>query len=89
MKNQRQGFRSTKPKSAQADQLQDEKFEINLTLDTHRKKKDVYCKIWYMNKKIFTEQTGKFPVQSIIGHRYIMVFVEIEENYINTEPMKI
>ena len=89
MKHQGQGFRSKKPKSAQADQLQDENVEINLTLDTHIKKNDVYCKIWYMKEKIYTDQTGKFPVQSIIGHRYIMVFVEIDENYINTEPMKI
>jgi len=37
---------------------------------------------------VHTDQTGRFPVTSSRGHRYIMVLIEIDSNYIAMEPMK-
>ena len=53
-----------------------------------RKKHDVYFKIWDAQEKMYTDQTGRFPVQSSKGNRYMMVLVEIDSNYIDAEPMK-
>ena len=59
-----------KPKNAQANQLQDENVDINITLVTHRKEKDLYCEIWYTKQTFYTDQTGKSPVKSSRGHRH-------------------
>jgi hypothetical protein len=34
------------------------------------------------------DQTGRFPATSSSGNKYIMVLVEIDGNYIDSEPMK-
>ncbi len=36
---------------------------------------------------MYTDQTGRFPANSNVGHKYIMVLVEINSNYINA-PLK-
>ena len=59
-----------------------------ITPATHRKQNDVYCKIWDTKETIYTDHTGKFPVHSTRGHRYIRVMVEIDANYIDAKPMK-
>jgi hypothetical protein len=41
-----------------------------------------------MQEKVYTDQTGKFPVLSSKGNRYVMVMVEIDSSYIDAEPMK-
>ena len=38
---------------------------------------------------IYTNQTGRFPVTSAQGHKYIMVLIEIDGNYIAMEPMRL
>ena len=56
-----------------------------------KKGQDVYIKMvdtWDMKNTIYSDQTGKFPVKSRAGNRYIMVMVEIDSNYILVEPMK-
>ena len=56
-----------------------------------KKGRDVYIKMvdtWDMKNTIYSDQTGKFPVKSRAGNRYIMVMVEIDSNYILVEPMK-
>ena len=56
-----------------------------------KKGRDVYIKMvdtWDMKGTIYLDQTGKFPVKSRAGSRYIMVMVEIDSNYILVEPMK-
>ncbi|KAL7503486.1 hypothetical protein ACHAXN_001274 [Cyclotella atomus] len=37
---------------------------------------------------IHTDQTGRFPVVSGKGHKYIKVLVDIGSNYITMEPMQ-
>ena len=41
-----------------------------------------------MKNTIYTDQTGRFPVTSSSGHKYIMIMVEIDSNVIMAEPMK-
>ena len=56
-----------------------------------KKNRDVYIKMvdtWEMKNIIYSDQTGKFPVKSRAGNRYITVMVEIDSNYILVEPMK-
>ena len=38
--------------------------------------------------KIFTDQTGRFPVPSIDGYRYLMLLYEYDSNTIQAVPMK-
>jgi hypothetical protein len=37
---------------------------------------------------MYTDQTGPFPATSSNGTKYIMVLVEIDDNFIDAEPMK-
>jgi hypothetical protein len=37
---------------------------------------------------MYTDQTGRFPVTSSRGNKYIMVAVELDGNYIDAEPIK-
>ena len=46
------------------------------------------CKIKNMKQKIYTNQTGQFPVVSSQGKRHVMVLCKIYENLILTEPIK-
>jgi hypothetical protein len=48
----------------------------------------VYIKIYLATDTVHFNQTGCFPATSSRGHKYIMVLVEIDGNYIDAEPMK-
>jgi len=39
-------------------------------------------------KSMFSDQTGKFPITSARGKKYIMVAVELDGNYIDGEPLQ-
>jgi len=39
-------------------------------------------------KAMYTDQLGRFPITSAGGHKYTMVAVELDGNYIDAEPMK-
>ena len=53
------------------------------------KHKDVYVRVFDATKKtMYTDQTGRFPITSARGHKYIMVAVELDGNYIDAEPVK-
>ena len=41
-----------------------------------------------MQNKIYTDQTGQFPVTSRKGYKYIMVAFEADSNHIMAEQMK-
>ncbi|KAL7508361.1 hypothetical protein ACHAXN_006033 [Cyclotella atomus] len=54
----------------------------------HKKEQDVFVKTYDVGETIFSDQTGKYPVQSQRGNKYIMVIAEIDSNAILMEPMK-
>ena len=37
---------------------------------------------------MFSDQTGKFPITSARGNKYIMVAVELDGNYIDGKPLQ-
>ena len=37
---------------------------------------------------IYTDQMGKFPISSSIGHKYIMILWAIDGNVVLAEPME-
>jgi hypothetical protein len=85
MKQTRQGVRSTK--------VIDE--DAMLEAETHPKPtpgvkiKDVYLRVFDTSKKaMYTDQPGRFPITSAGGHKYTMLAVKLEGNYIEAEPMK-
>ena len=83
MKQQRQNVRSTKVKQNATDN-QDKEDQNK----PQAKLKDVYIKIYFANDTVHFDQTGRFPLTSSRGNKYIMVLVEIDGNYIDAEPMK-
>ena len=44
--------------------------------------------MYELKETTYTDQTGKFPVTSRSGNKYIMVMVEVDSNAILEEPMK-
>ena len=53
------------------------------------KHKDVYLRVFDATKKsMYTDQTGRFPLTSSRGNKYLMVAVEMDGNYIDAEPMR-
>jgi len=88
MKGQRKGVRSMKVK-----QTVEIKIEPGTEETTHhhipaKKMNDIFVKTYELSDEIHTDQTGKFPVTSQRGYRYIMVGIHIDANYIFCETMK-
>ena len=39
-----------------------------------------------LNRKIYSDQTGKLPITSFCGNQYIMVLFELKSNNILSKP---
>jgi len=86
MKQTKEGIRSTKVIDKDA----------LLNADTFSKPapgikfKDAYLRVFDTTKKaMYKDQTGHFPITSAKGHKYTMVAVELDGNYIDAEPLKL
>jgi hypothetical protein len=81
MKQTKQGVRSTK--------VIDEDAMLEFKPSPGVKHKDVYLCVFDATKKaMYSDQTGRFPITSARGHKYIMVAIELDGNYIDAEPIK-
>eukprot|EP00804_Cyclotella_cryptica_P028262 CCRYP_014618-RA/>CCRYP_014618-RA protein AED:0.29 eAED:0.29 QI:0/0/0/1/0.5/0.33/3/0/697 len=81
MRQSRQGVRSTK--------VLDEDMLSEVKPTPGIKKKDVYLRVFDATRRsMYTDQSGPFPIMSKQKHRYIMVAVELDGNYIDAEPLK-
>ena len=81
MKQTKQGVRSTKV--VDADKM------LGFQQKPGVKHKDVHLQIFDATEKsMYSDQTGKFPISSAQGNKYIMVAVEIDGNYIDCEPIQ-
>ena len=49
---------------------------------------DLFSKIKYHNKSLYSDLIGRFPIKSVDGYEYICVFYHPGTNYIHLEPMK-
>ena len=82
MRQVRQGVISTKEKLTVT-----EKYDSN----THaplRKNHDIYVRIDQVRDTIYTDQTGKCPITSSRGNKYIIVLCAIYGNVLLDGPMK-
>ena len=53
------------------------------------KYKDEYLRVFDTTKKaMYTDQTWRFPITSAKGHKYTMVAVKLDGNYIDAKPLK-
>ena len=79
MKQIQQGLQSTKPTPTSPPS----------TPTPGTKHQDVYLRVYDATKKtMYTDQTGRFPIISRRGHKYVMVAVKLDGNYIDAECMK-
>ena len=66
--------------------------ENEIKIETKGKTRTIYTREYNLknelDRKMCTNQTGKFPVTSFRGCQYIMVLFEIDSNNILVEPMK-
>ena len=69
----RKNARSTKVQESQA---------------TSKRSNEFYAKTIELNGKVFSDQTGRFPVTSSKGNKYIMVMCDHDSNAILTKPLK-
>ncbi len=83
LKQQRQNGRSTKVKENAPDNLDKVAHQDKL----QAKIRDIYIKIYLSSNTVHFNQTRCFPATSSSGNKYSMVLVEIDRNYIDTEPM--
>jgi hypothetical protein len=44
--------------------------------------------MYEIRETTFSDQTGKFPIRSRSGNKYMMIMVEIDSSAILVEPMK-
>jgi hypothetical protein len=49
---------------------------------------DMFIQIHNPTDTAHSDQTGRFPVTSSSGNKYIMVLVKVDGNFIDAEPMK-
>jgi hypothetical protein len=81
MKQSKQGVGSTK--------VIDEDATVEFKPTPGVKHKDVYLRVFDATKKaMYSDQTGRFPISSSQGNKYIMVAVKLDGNYIDAEPLK-
>ena len=79
MKKQRQNVRSTRIKVEVGDED---------TSSAFPKQNNIYIKIFNVRDTINTDQTGNLPVTSSRGHKFLMILVNVDGNYIDAEPVK-
>ncbi|KAL7502356.1 hypothetical protein ACHAXN_001073, partial [Cyclotella atomus] len=85
MRRVKSGVRSTKAQVEEPEEIQLAEAEL---AELRRKHRDIYVTVKEHSEMIHTDQTGRFPVVSDAGHKYIMTLVDIDSNYIAMEPMR-
>ena len=48
----------------------------------------LFLKVTECSSKIYTDQTGRFPITSSCGYKYIMISYDYNSNNIHVEPIK-
>lgn len=90
MRQQMQGVRSTKPKMppTQASTHNNVPIdEFQPTSNSPTRTNSYHMQAMEFTGQIFSDQTGRFPITSSRGNKYIMVVYSYDSNAILTEPM--
>ncbi|KAL7502280.1 hypothetical protein ACHAXN_001635, partial [Cyclotella atomus] len=85
MRRVKSGVRSMKAQVEEPIEVRQAEAEL---AELRRKQRDIYITVREHTEMIHSDQTGRFPVVSSRGHKYIMVLVDIDSNYIAMEPMR-
>jgi hypothetical protein len=85
MRRIKSGIRSTKTTQPIAPEIETTEKELR---ELKRKHRDIYVKVKDTAEMIYTDQTGRFPIVSSQGHKYIMFLCDVDSNYIAFEAMK-
>jgi hypothetical protein len=80
MKKQRQNVRPMKQKQIVEETSEDE------VLTRAVAKHNILAKVLKACNTVYSDQTGCLPVQSNRGNRFVMVFYNVNSNYIDAEP---
>ena len=83
MDQQRQGTRSTKPVPIKPDTMEELPQLPNNNSSHH-----VYMTITELDGKLYSDQTGRFPITSNRGNCYVVIFYAVDGNYIKSHPIK-
>ena len=83
MDQQRQGKRSTKPSPIKSDTME-EVPQLPKNECSHH----VYMKIADLDGKLYSKQTGRFPITSNCGNCYAVIFYAVDSKYIKAYPIK-
>ena len=78
-KKQFKGNNSTQPKK-----LQPEAPPEIITQRTHK----VFLKVTDFSRRIYTDQTGRFPVTSSRGYKYMIIAYDLDSNNILSETLE-
>jgi hypothetical protein len=87
MKQTRKNVRSTKARQRPLEVVEHPDMK-------EKKERDVYISVYKasnmyeVRETTFSDQTGKFPIRSRSGNKYMMIMVEIDSSAILVEPMK-
>ena len=82
MKKQRQNVRSTKQKISTAGTTEDGELTRAIS------KQNILVKVINANETVYSDQTGRLPVQSNRGNTSLMVYYDVDANYIDAEPIR-
>jgi hypothetical protein len=82
LKKQRQNVRSTKKKISEDVPLED--CELTRTITKH----NILVKVINANETVYTDQTGRLPIQSSKGNTSLMIYYDVDANYIDAEPLR-
>jgi hypothetical protein len=82
MKKQWQNVRSTKQKVIVDKPSQDDELTHAVT------KYHILVKVINAEETVYTNQTGRLPIQSNRGNTLLMVYYDVDANYIDAEPIR-
>ena len=62
--------------------------EVSYKIPNHKKSKHLYVQCIEATGKVYSDQTGHFPVTSTRGYKYILIFYNVDSNAIIPRPLK-
>jgi hypothetical protein len=83
MDQRRTGIRSTRATTKEPDSM-----EPVPQTPTNDRSHEVYMTITDMDGKLYSDQTGRFPITSNRGNCYVVIFFAADGNYIKSYPVK-
>lgn len=78
--------RTTKPESQQ--EPQNDRLLPDFEPVCEEETLDLFATMWDTEKKTYSDQTGKFPIESTRGNKYIFILYSYDTNAILAEPLK-